>query len=157
MKGVVVIDTNLLVLLVVGSASRNYIQKHKRLSGYTPEDFDLLGLILSEFSEIVFLPHILAEVSNIARQIDFPAKRQVQVAFRVLVTTCVEFPIQSISGVQREEFGRVGLTDAVILHFLALNANGINPTLLTSDTELANLAQSLGYSVIDYRREFLSN
>ena len=157
MKGVVVIDTNLLVLLVVGSASRNYIQKHKRLSDYTPEDFDLLGLILSEFSEIVFLPHILAEVSNIARQIDFPAKRQVQAAFRVLVTTCVEFPVQSISGVQREEFGRVGLTDAVILHFLALNANGINPTLLTSDTELANLAQSLGYSVIDYRREFLSN
>lgn len=77
MKGVVVIDTNLLVLLVVGSASRSYIRKHKRLSDYTSEDFDMLSLILSEFSEIVFLPHILAEVSNIARQIDLPARRQI--------------------------------------------------------------------------------
>jgi hypothetical protein len=35
MKGVVVVDTNLLVLLVVGSASRSYISKHKRLTEYT--------------------------------------------------------------------------------------------------------------------------
>ena len=42
MKGVVVIDTNLLVLLIVGSASKHYIGKHKRLRGYTTDHFDLL-------------------------------------------------------------------------------------------------------------------
>jgi hypothetical protein len=157
MKGVVVIDTNLMVLLVVGSASRSYIHKHKRLSEYTTDDFDLLGLILSEFSKIVLLPHIMAEVSNVARQIDSPAKGQVLAAMRTLVTTCVEFPIHSASGVHRAEFGRLGLTDAVILHFCTLNVNGIHPTLLTSDRELAIRARSLGYSVIDYRSEFLSS
>ncbi len=65
MKGAVVIDTNLMVLLVVGSASRNYISKHKRLSDYTIDDFDLLGLILSEFSDIVLLPHILVSVHKV--------------------------------------------------------------------------------------------
>ncbi len=150
MKGVV-------VYRVVGSASRKYIHQHKRLGEYSTYDFDLLGLILSDFSEIVLLPHILAEVSNIARQIDFPARGQIQAALRTLVTTCVEFPIQSVNGVLRDEFGRLGLTDAVILHFCTMDVNGMNPALLTSDTELANLAHSWGYSVIDYRSEFLSN
>ena len=35
MTGVVVVDANILVLLVVGSASKEYIAKHKRL-GPTP-------------------------------------------------------------------------------------------------------------------------
>ena len=65
-----------MVLLVVGSASRHYISKHKRLSAYTVDDFDLLGLIISEFSDIILLPHILTEVSNVARQIDLPARAE---------------------------------------------------------------------------------
>jgi hypothetical protein len=155
-EGVVVIDTSLLVLLVVGTASRNYIAKHKRLKAYTIEDFDLLGLILSDFSDIILLPHILAEVSNIARQIDFPARMKIQAVLRTLIETCAEFPAQSVSGAQREEFDELGLTDSVILHFCTMYMNGIIPTLLTVDTNLANAAHSLGYSVIDYKKEFLS-
>lgn len=75
MTGVVVVDANLMVLLVVGAASKNYIARHKRLRNhYTVYDFELLGLLVAEFSDIVVLPHILAEVSNIARQIDGPAR-----------------------------------------------------------------------------------
>ncbi len=103
-----------------------------------------------------FMDRLLAEVSNIARQIDFPARRQIQAALGTLVSTCAEIPIQSINGTQREEFYRLGLTDGVIFHFCTMELNGISPTLLTSDTELANIAHSLGYSVIDYRSEFLS-
>jgi hypothetical protein len=59
MTGVVVVDASLLVLLVVGSASADYVGKHKRLrKNYTIDDFKLLGLIIAEFSEIVLLPHI---------------------------------------------------------------------------------------------------
>jgi hypothetical protein len=68
MTGVVVVDANLLVLLVVGSASRDYIAKHKRLQGYTIYDFELLGLIIADFSDIVLLPHILVEVSSLAKK-----------------------------------------------------------------------------------------
>ena len=52
MKGVVVVDANLLVLLVVGAASTRFISRHKRLSAYAIEDFELLGLILADFDEI---------------------------------------------------------------------------------------------------------
>jgi hypothetical protein len=156
MTGVVVVDANLLVLLVVGSASRDYIAKHKRLQDYTIYDFELLGLIIADFSDIVLLPHILVEVSSLARKIDNPARTEIQNALRTLITTATELPVQSIHGAQRDEFFELGLTDAVILHLCDLSINGIRPTLVTVDTDLANRASSLGYSVIDYKEQYQS-
>jgi len=154
MTGVAVVDTNLLVLLVVGAASPDYIAKHKRLEEYTADDFDLLGLIIADFSEIVVLPHILAETSSLCRQIDNPARNRIQTAFKMLIATTPELPIPSSLGLEREEFDELGLTDALILHFCSMELNGISPTLITSDSRLANRAFSFGYSAIDYRREF---
>jgi hypothetical protein len=156
MNGVVVIDTNLLVLLIVGSASREFVARHKRLQGFTLDDFDLLNVIIAQFSDIILLPHVLSEVSNIARQMAYPALSHVQSAFRRLVRGSTEVPIPSALGCERNEFARLGLTDAVIMHFCSLRLNGVQPTLLTADTALANNALSLGYSVIDYRQQFQS-
>jgi len=154
MTGVVVVDANLLVLLVVGSASKAYIARHKRLRNYTVEDFELLGLIVAAFSGIVLLPHILAEASNLARQIDNPARAQVQNALRTLIMSTTELTIQSSFGAQRDEFDESGLTDAVILHLCSMSINGISPTLITADSELADSAYSQGYSVIDYKQDY---
>jgi hypothetical protein len=154
MNGVVVVDANLLVLLVVGSASKAYIAKHRRLTGYTVEDFELLGILLSEFSEIVLLPHILAEVSNLSRYIDNPARQHVQNVLKTLIETATELPVTSSFGARRDEFNELGLTDSIILHFCSMSVNGISPTLITADSRLADSASSLGYSVIDYKREY---
>jgi hypothetical protein len=152
MTGVVVIDASLTVLLVVGSASTEYIAKHKRLRDYTIEHFKLLvGLISADFSDIVLLPHILSEASSLARQIENPARAKIQEALRTLIMTATELPIQSAFGAQRDEFGELGLTDAVILHLCNMTENGIPPTLITTDTDLANSAHSQGYSVIDFK------
>ena len=154
MTGVVIIDTNLLVLLVVGSASKDYIVKHKRLQDYTADDFELLGLLLAGFSDIILLPHVLAEVSSLARQIENPARSRTQDAFKKLIATATELPAQSVLATLRDEFNDLGLTDAMILHLCSLSINGIDPTLVTSDVVLANKALSLGYSVIDYKQEY---
>jgi hypothetical protein len=156
MTGVVVVDTNLLLLLIVGAASREYVGKHKRLRDYSLDDLDLLVELIGQFPDMVLLPHILAEVSNLARQIDNPARAKIQKTLRTLVETSTELPIQSIYGVQRREFDELGLTDAMILHLCSLSGNGISPTLITVDTTLADSANSLGYSVIDYKEEYLS-
>ena len=154
MTGVVVVDTNLLMLLIVGTASKDYIRMHRRLNDYTVDDFDLLVEIIGQFSDMVFLPHILAEVSNFSRQIKNPARARVQDKLREFIMTVTELPIPSASGADRPEFTELGLTDATILHLCAMSVQGINPTLLTADTALANSAHSLGYSVIDYKQEF---
>ncbi len=155
MTGVVVVDASLLVLLIVGSASREYIAKRKRLrEDYTIEDFELLGLIIAEFSELVLLPHILVEVSSLARQIENPARARIQDTLKTLIMTATELPIRSASGAQRDEFGELELTDAVILHLCNMSISGIRPTLITADTDLANSAHSQGYSVIDFKQEY---
>ena len=154
MNGVVVIDTALMVLLVVGSASKDYISKHKRLRDYSLEDFELLGLIISEFSDIVLLPHILVELSSLARHIGSPAREKIQNSLKTLIMTATELPVQNVSGALRDEFNELGLTDAIILHFCSMHLNGINPTLITSDTDLANNAHAQEYSVIDYKKEY---
>ena len=61
----VLIDTNLLVLLIVGAVNRDRISGFKRTSSYTPEDWDLLTGILELLPLRCSIPHVLAEVSTL--------------------------------------------------------------------------------------------
>lgn len=150
-KGVVVIDTNLLVLLAVGGTSTEYIGMHRRLRDYDPVDFAVLEWLIDQFSELVLLPHILAEASNLTRQISNPVKGKIQGTLRALIDSTLELPVASQFGAARPEFLGLGLTDATILHLCTMEIEGIMPTLITVDTDLANAAHSLGYSVVDYK------
>ncbi|RWX48702.1 hypothetical protein VT99_10641, partial [Candidatus Electrothrix marina] len=47
------IDTNLLVLFIVGTAAKEYIAKHKKLTAFTVEDYDILVRIVSDASEVL--------------------------------------------------------------------------------------------------------
>ena len=110
--GSVIIDTNLLMLLIVGLADRRYIAMHKNLSDYDEADFELLTYAISTYSDIVLIPHIMAEVSSLARQIKDPARSRIQHKIRDLVEQTIEIPIPSMTGVRRDEFGIFGVTDA---------------------------------------------
>jgi len=150
MKDLVVIDANLLLLLIVGISNRKYIKTHKNCSEYTDDDFDLLVEIIGDFSEIILLPHILTEVSNLARQTSEPAKSNIQRKLKEFVENYYEVQVNSLAGVQREEFCLLGLTDSVILVLCTMNIRGLRCTLLTADRPLANQAMALGYDAILY-------
>jgi hypothetical protein len=91
----VVLDTNLLVLLVVGLASPDYIPVHKRLSAYARSDFALLLRLLSGTSRLMVTPNTLTETMNLAGQITEPARMNVFQAFRRLLGTVEEIYIES--------------------------------------------------------------
>lgn len=59
------VDTNLLVLLVIGSVSETAIASNKRLSAYTLTDYKLLMSFINQFKTLFTTPHILTEVSNL--------------------------------------------------------------------------------------------
>lgn len=61
-KGIL-IDTNLLLLLMVGGTPS--IKNFKRTNMYTSTDYDLLLRLIDQFGKIIATPHILAEVSNL--------------------------------------------------------------------------------------------
>ena len=60
------LDTNLLVLYLVGQTDEGMVEKHKRTSQYTVDDYRLLLGIVHSQRKLVTTPHVLAEVSNIA-------------------------------------------------------------------------------------------
>lgn len=63
-KGVL-IDTNLLLLYIVGSYDIELIANFKRTAQYTTDDFDIVADFLRLFSQTIVTPHILTEVSDL--------------------------------------------------------------------------------------------
>ena len=72
-KGVIV-DTNILLLLFVGSVNKKRISKFNRIKQFLPEDYDLLVEIISYFSKIVVTPNILTEVNSLINQLSEPER-----------------------------------------------------------------------------------
>ena len=59
------IDTNSLLILLVGLIDPKLINKHRRTSIYEEQDFlDLLQLI-GDFNDLVVLPNVWTEVDNL--------------------------------------------------------------------------------------------
>ncbi len=151
MNGPVILDTNLLMLLVVGSTSRNYIAAHKRLAAdFTSVHFDVMVELIGAFSDILLVPDIVAETSSLLRHIANPMRRSILSTFKELILGAVEVPVASMFGANRDEFHDLGATDAVILHVLSLKE--VAATLMTIDQPLLHRAGALGYDVFDFRQ-----
>jgi len=61
----VLIDTNLLVLFLVGSVNKKRIPNFKRTDGFTVDDYDLLPRLMGWFGKLIATPHVLAQVSDL--------------------------------------------------------------------------------------------
>lgn len=141
---VVLVDTNLLVLLVVGLSRPTYIAAHGRLQYYDVSDFEIVRRMVEGYDDIVTTPHILAEVSSLIRKINNPARDHVRKTFRKLIDDCDEIIIAS-STCREEHFLALGLTDAVSLRICSESMQeDVAIELLTADEPLYNRALSLG-------------
>jgi hypothetical protein len=141
----IVVDANLLLLFVVGTAERELINKHKRLKVYTEDDYDILVHNLATATSVVVTPNVLTETSNLACQIGEPAKSRILEVFRIIIHKLDEQPISSQQASNQPEFLRLGLTDAGLLESLSSST-----TLLTADLDLYLAAQSRGYSAVNF-------
>jgi len=61
----VFLDTNLLVLLVVGSVDRGQVERHRRTKRFTVEDYDRLVRLLEGLEQVFVTPNTLTEASNL--------------------------------------------------------------------------------------------
>ena len=128
----VLLDANLLVLWVVGHASRDYIGRHKRLRAYDLADFDSLTRMLAPPVQIVVTPNVLTEASNLIAQIPGPARTDVRTALRAVIGLVEERHVPSGHAARREVFLTLGLTDAALL----TEAEASGARLLTADLDL---------------------
>ncbi len=139
------VDTNLLILLVVGLYNKNRIQSHPRTKQFTIDDFTLLANLVGQFAEILTTPNIMTEISNLCKS-KMQADEWILFAskFRALKTRVSEFYVPSEKAVDSKWFDKFGLTDAVIL------TNTKPALLLTDDVSLAIAAQSIGIDAINF-------
>lgn len=143
-KGIL-IDTNILLLLFVGTVNRQRISQFNRTEKFTPEDYDLLQRILPYFQKIVTTPNILTEVNSLVNQLGEPERSQCLLIFSQVIPNLKENYIESRTIATNERFVKFGLTDCGIL-----NLARDKYLVLTDDFKLANYLQSVGIDTINF-------
>ena len=146
--GGLLVDTNLLVLWVVGAVSRHRIRTFKRTSKYTKADYELLLQVRSKFNTLYTVPHVLAEVSNLT---DLPGAERLQ-ARRFLkdtISLLTEAEMPSARAAADVLYPKLGLVDAAI--GAAARAN--NCTVLTDDLDLYVRLSREQVNVINFTHE----
>jgi len=146
-KGVL-IDTNILLLFLVGSVNRERITRFNRTQQFIPEDYELLLAFIAKFQKIVTTPNILTEVNSLANQLGEPERSQCFAIFAQFtrnVTLLDEYYVKSLDAVNTEKFIKFGLTDSGILTL----SKG-KYLVLTDDLKLASYLQSVEIDVINF-------
>lgn len=126
-----ILDSNLLVLLVVGSESRDLISRHRRLEHYSAEDYDILLELLKDADQLLVTPNTLTEASNLIRQRGEPERSLLMRRLQFLIHGSKEIVVASVDASSHEKFERLGLTDAALLEIACSDT-----PLLTVDFDL---------------------
>jgi predicted nucleic acid-binding protein len=136
------LDTNVLMLLLIGRWDRASIPTFRRTSTFTPADFDLLERTLSRYPRRVTTPAVLAEVSNLMGNAfhEKVAGTVVQVC-----GTFIERWVPKDQVFADEEFARLGFADASIL--AAADADTV---VLTEDVHLYLAALRRGFLAVNF-------
>lgn len=149
-KGIVV-DTNLLLLLLVGNYNKEKVSEFKKTQKYTSLDFDYLAQFLSFFN-LIATPNILTEVVNHTETYNKQTNGELFVNLRNLTETFSERYIPSLYAMN-EVYQKFGLSDSVIC---SLSNEGY--LVLTDDFPLYGYLSSRGNHVINFshiRSEYL--
>ena len=139
----ILVDANLLVLLVVGTASRELTAKHKKTKAFTAADYDRLVAMLGDH-KIIVLPHIAAEASNLLAFHQEPERQRLMVVLKTFLQVTDEEYVASRRAVSQPEYAFVGLTDAAIL------STATTAEILTTDALLHVVALKRGLTAINF-------
>jgi hypothetical protein len=144
----ILIDTNLLLLLFVGTQDRAQISRFKRTNSlFTEADYDLLLALLQEFKTIITTPQIMTEVSNLMGQMEGKLKATFyqQFARYVLSDSFFESTVPSKEIVKNPAFLRLGISDVAIGQIAKDNY-----LVLTTDFSLYGYLISQGINAVNF-------
>ncbi|MCY4624153.1 MAG: PIN domain-containing protein [Chloroflexi bacterium] len=133
------VDTNLLLLYVVGRTGHEYIAKHRRLSQYTVGDYHTLLNVVNRAEAVYVTPNTLTETTNLLGQHREPERSRFMIMLRHIIHDSQEVYVASSQASSRQDFLQFGLTDAVLL-----DAASEETPLLTVDQRLHSAALAKG-------------
>lgn len=126
-----VLDSNLLILFLVGSFNKDIIEKFKRTNKYVRNDFTVLVKFISFFQRIIATPNILTEVCNLCLSYNISSKNKLYPVFHTLISELNEsyIPTKEVSSLPSFPF--LGVSDTAIIKLCEKGH-----LLLTDDFEL---------------------
>lgn len=140
----ILIDTNALIILIIGQIDSKLINSHRRTSIYEEQDyFDLLAII-KDYKNLVVLPNIWTEVDNLLNNFGGDLKYKYILAITETIKSSSEKYINSLVGIDSVSFFDLGLTDSLLLS-LAPECD----FLITSDSSLSDYAVAINIKVYD--------
>jgi len=109
------VDSMLLTLLVVGRTDKGLISRHRRLGGYSVDDYQLLLDVIADGGGRVYTtPNTLTETSNLLWYgVEEDDTRLPRMLAR-LIEEGNEVVVASAAAAQETAFQRFGLTDSVL-------------------------------------------
>ncbi|BBC23538.1 PIN domain-containing protein [Pseudanabaena sp. ABRG5-3] len=143
-KGIL-IDTNILLLWLVGSTNKERITKFNRTQSFEVTDYELLVAIFQKFQKILTTPNILTEVSNLINQLGEPDRSQCFSIFARDIAQLDEIYTDSNTIAATDKFPKFGLTDCGIV-----NVAKDNYLVLTDDLKLASYLQKIGIDTLNF-------
>ena len=145
----ILLDTNVLLLLLFAVYQPTMIGR-KRLEKYSADDGALLVQYVGRFRRILTTPHVLAETSNLVRQI-VNGRLRTELFAKLHPQFCLSLPDSfeqcTVDGrhIDGELFGRLGLTDSGLAALVQTEQ-----LLLTDDLDLYVAANSNGGIAINF-------
>ena len=140
----IALDTNLLLLLIVGQATGQVAGK--RLKAFSDDDFVVLEDRVSKHDRLISTPNVWTELSNTWDWgLDGRWRDDVLERMLLSITNTLEIMRPSKEVISDPEFSRLGLADCVWLAVLDPSM-----TLLTDDVALCNIATSRGHNAVNF-------
>ena len=141
-----VIDTNLLLVYLVGCVDPQLIIRFKKTSSrYCAEDFKILDELLNKFSRFITTPNILTEVSNLGGQLSGKNKECFIALLSAFIQKTAEKYIQSSEISKDNLFIKYGITDRGLLELASTGH-----LIITDDFRLSAYCKSLGFHSINF-------
>ena len=144
-RGKLIVDTNLLLLYVVGTHDPRRSESFKRTNAFTREDFGTLLRFTRQFPVLATTPHILTEVSSFLKQLAEHEQPQYHTTFARVIGHFEETYFASKELLQHPVASRLGLTDAGIAALAA--SEGL---VLTDDLVLSNFLGHVEITAINF-------
>lgn len=141
------LDTNLLLLYLIGGKDPKLLDRARRLNAYIEEDFYLLVEFIeaSGFTQLASTPHILTEASNLIGLERDLLRSLGRDALKEYVQHCNEITHAACLLVDEPEFNRLGLTDVAIRF-----ASNLPAFVLTADLPLYMHLANEGVEVVNF-------
>lgn len=138
------IDTQLLVLLIVGTMNPDLIPKFKRTRSYDSDDLMTLLTILERARRRCVTSNVVTETDNLVRQLPAHEHERAAATLKEFLTHWIEVHNPSGEFAGGAEHAKFGMTDAILIHI------SNNALVLTDDFRLAGKIASTSGNVINF-------